>query len=116
MSEEADVWAQMRSLEHGWDGDGAPPPSAESIRDAVTIERVLKSHGLYAEPEADAQGGVALWLFVPDVQFKGACVAVRNDGARILILDDRVTPTEPEVEEFKLSFPSILKIKKILGR
>jgi len=62
-------------LEENWDGEGAAPPVAASLKEAVAFVRLLPEDGALPEPMLLASGNVALYWndsdLYADLEFLG---------------------------------------------
>lgn len=87
----------LRQLQHGWDGDEAPEPSAVAIR--LALEIATLSHTMIQrwpdEVDPDAVGGIALWFY--DKDGSAIMVGIRNDG-RSAICSYRQNSPIPDVK------------------
>lgn len=82
---------QLRAVEDGWDGEGAPKPSDGAILRAKDIlARLMASYGgafpYEVEIDADALGGVGIWYRPHANHF--VWIACMNSDVTTLVLDD----------------------------
>ena len=85
-------------LEHGWDGDGAPAPSARALeRTRALLSRLTRRPD---EIDPDAIGGVALWFYFDGADGRKVMVGIRNEDGRGVLCSYRHARGIPEVEVF----------------
>jgi hypothetical protein len=90
----------LSQLRDHWDGDGAPAPSDLAVSTGRSIIEQLHNELSVSDVEADAMGGIVLWLnLVGENQqsSRWAWFECRNSGRALLVLDDRSTETPPKV-------------------
>ena len=92
-----DPLESLRKLRDDWDGEGAPAPSELATSVAGIVLRSLPSDLRVAEVDADALGGVAIWLAPaagPAPRGRWVTIICRNSGKVSLLLDDRAGKLE----------------------
>jgi hypothetical protein len=80
--------AALQRAEDGWDGEGAPRPSAEAIARAFGVLNWAERAGLrVSDVDADVLGGVAVWL-KGDLEANrlSAWIACMNNGHDTVVL------------------------------
>ena len=83
------VQPMLAALPHDWDGEGAPPPTAETLEQAGRAVVWAREKELQLiEVDADVLGGVAVWLGSPRHPQRRAWFAFRNDGTKSVVLSN----------------------------
>lgn len=80
--------APLSALADGWDGEGAPAPSADSIEAARAVLRDLATHGVEPAAEdvtADVMGGVSVYLYGPAGSGRSVWLAFGNGGTPVIV-------------------------------
>lgn len=96
----------LATLSDGWDGDGAPAPSTASMQLARLLLDAMTANGLTPDSvDADAVGGVAVWLYDADasgVIARRCAIELRNSGRVVISAETadgaRTVRAEPVVE------------------
>ncbi len=90
----------LRQLPDNWDGADAPKPTPGAIMRAETVFCLVKSGGVQVtDVDADALGGVALWLAGPTPK-RSAWLSFMNDGTDTLVLSDNGKVTHQSWNEY----------------
>jgi hypothetical protein len=88
----------LGGLQHGWDGDGAPAPSATALaRTRALLGRLIRRPD---EIDPDAIGGVALWFYFGGADGRKVMVGIRNEDGRGVLCSYHHARAIPEVEVF----------------
>lgn len=76
-------WTELEALQENWDGEGAPPPSAECIALAEELVAKATGHLIYVRSvDADVLGGVGVY-------FHHVWVSFHNDGQHTVTFEVR---------------------------
>jgi hypothetical protein len=76
----------LEAFADGWDGEGAPAPSAAAISAARHVLASLAGSGFRPEIDADVMGGVAFTLYGKEGA-RSVWVACMNGGAQTVVFN-----------------------------
>lgn len=83
--------AELVTLQRGWDGEDAAPPSEIAVNAAQLIVKRVTPNLRISEIEADVIGGLTIWVVLPNTGGEDGdrwvWFSVRNSGKILLVLD-----------------------------